>query len=100
MDSDFMGPVNIGSEEMVTIEQLVDIGAYVTIRRLVRTSLMVPLVFVDVTPTTILFVRNLVGIILKSLQTGMAKTMDWIWEQNPKSHGKKADPFPLKLLFD
>ena len=26
MDSDFMGPVNIGSEEMVTIEQLVDIG--------------------------------------------------------------------------
>jgi len=29
MDSDFMGPVNIGSEEMVTINQLVDIAAEV-----------------------------------------------------------------------
>ena len=29
MDSDFMGPVNIGSEEMVTINQLVDITAKV-----------------------------------------------------------------------
>jgi nucleoside-diphosphate-sugar epimerase len=29
MDSDFMGPVNIGSEEMVTINQLVEIAAEV-----------------------------------------------------------------------
>ena len=29
MDSDFVGPVNIGSEEMVTINQLVDIAAKV-----------------------------------------------------------------------
>ncbi len=29
MDSDFQGPVNIGSEEMVTIDQLVDIAAKV-----------------------------------------------------------------------
>jgi GDP-D-mannose 3', 5'-epimerase len=27
MESDFMGPVNIGSEEMVTINQLVDTAA-------------------------------------------------------------------------
>ena len=27
MDSDFIGPVNVGSEEMVTINQLVDIAA-------------------------------------------------------------------------
>ena len=30
MDSDFMGPVNIGSEEMVTINQLVDTAAKVS----------------------------------------------------------------------
>ena len=30
MDSDFMGPVNIGSEEMVTINQLVEIAANVS----------------------------------------------------------------------
>ena len=30
MDSDFMGPVNIGSEEMVTINQLVEIAAKVS----------------------------------------------------------------------
>ena len=29
MDSDFMGPVNIGSEEMVTINQLVETAARV-----------------------------------------------------------------------
>ena len=29
MDSDFMGPVNIGSEEMVTINELVDTTARV-----------------------------------------------------------------------
>jgi GDP-D-mannose 3', 5'-epimerase len=29
MDSDFIGPVNIGSEEMVTINQLVDTAAKV-----------------------------------------------------------------------
>jgi GDP-D-mannose 3', 5'-epimerase len=29
MESDFMGPVNIGSEEMVTINQLVDTAAKV-----------------------------------------------------------------------
>ena len=29
MDSNFVGPVNIGSEEMVTIDQLVDIAAKV-----------------------------------------------------------------------
>ena len=29
MDSDFIGPVNIGSEEMVTINELVDTAARV-----------------------------------------------------------------------
>ena len=38
MDSDFMGPVNIGSEEMVTINQLVDIAAEVAEKKVSKKS--------------------------------------------------------------
>jgi GDP-D-mannose 3', 5'-epimerase len=38
MDSDFMGPVNIGSEEMVTINQLVDTAAKVAGKTVTRES--------------------------------------------------------------
>ena len=36
MDSDFIGPVNIGSEEMVRINQLVDIAAKVSGKTVTR----------------------------------------------------------------
>ena len=38
MDSDFMGPVNIGSEEMVTINQLVETAAKVAGKDVQKTS--------------------------------------------------------------
>ena len=53
MDSDFMGPVNIGSEEMVTINELVEIAAKVAGKEVTKCILMDLLVFVVVTPTTI-----------------------------------------------
>ena len=37
MQSDFMGPVNIGSEEMVTINQLVDKAEKVSGKKVVET---------------------------------------------------------------
>jgi nucleoside-diphosphate-sugar epimerase len=37
MESDFIGPVNIGSEEMVTINQLVDIAAEVAEKEVSKT---------------------------------------------------------------
>ena len=54
MDSDFMGPVNVGSEEMVTINQLVETAARLLVRKYRRFINLMPLwVFVDVTPTMI-----------------------------------------------
>ena len=43
MDSDFMGPVNIGSEEMVTINQLVDIAAEVAEKKVSKNHIDGPL---------------------------------------------------------
>jgi|TARA_B100000035_G_scaffold249025_1_gene217798 nucleoside-diphosphate-sugar epimerase len=43
MDSDFMGPVNIGSEEMVTINQLVDIAAEVAEKKVTKIHIDGPL---------------------------------------------------------
>ena len=63
MDSDFEGPVNIGSEEMVTINTLADTAAKVSGKEITKTILMDLLVFVDVIPTIILFEKNLVGTI-------------------------------------
>ena len=42
MDSDFMGPVNIGSEEMVTIDELVDTAARVSGKEVQKIHLDVP----------------------------------------------------------
>ena len=43
MDSDFMGPVNIGSEEMVSINQLVDIAAEVAEKKVSKNHIDGPL---------------------------------------------------------
>ena len=43
MDSDFIGPVNIGSEEMVTINQLVDIAAEVAEKEVSKNHIDGPL---------------------------------------------------------
>ena len=49
MDSDFIGPVNIGSEEMVTINQLVDTAASVAGKTVEKNHILMHLlVFVDV----------------------------------------------------
>ena len=43
MQSDFMGPVNIGSEEMVTINELVDIAAKVAGKKVEKVHIEGPL---------------------------------------------------------
>ena len=43
MDSDFMGPINIGSEEMVTINQLVDTAAEVAEKKVTKIHIDGPL---------------------------------------------------------
>ena len=97
MDSDFMGPVNIGSEEMVTIEQLVDIAAYVANKKIGKNFIDGPTGVRGRNSNNDLIREKLGWDYSQSLQTGMAKTMDWIWEQNPKSHGKEARPIPTEV---
>jgi GDP-D-mannose 3',5'-epimerase len=43
MESDFTGPVNIGSDEMVTINQLVDIASSVENKKLTKKHISGPL---------------------------------------------------------
>ena len=76
MDSDFMGPVNIGSEEMVTINKLVDTAAKVANKEVRRFTSTDPQVFVVVTPTTISFVRSWVGTILRHWKRESVKHMN------------------------
>ena len=47
MDSDFIGPVNIGSEEMVTIDELVETVARVSGKQVTKRHIDGPLGFED-----------------------------------------------------
>ena len=82
MQSDFMGPVNIGSEEMVTINQLVDTAAKVAgkvVRKVYNTS----------APTGVRgrnsnndLVREELGWdYSQTLEEGILKTYNWIQDQ-------------------
>jgi nucleoside-diphosphate-sugar epimerase len=79
MDSDFMGPVNIGSEEMVTINQLVDIAAKVSgkvVRRVHK--LDAPLGVRGRNSNNDLIREKLGWDYEKTLEEGIAKTYFWI----------------------
>ena len=91
-----MGPVNIGSEEMVT-EQLVDIAAYVANKKIDKNFIDGPTGVRGRNSDNDLIREKLGWDYSQSLQTGV-KNYDWIWEQNPKSHGKESRPIPLKLF--
>ena len=99
MDSDFMGPVNIGSEEMV-IEQLVDIAAYVANKKIGKNFIDGPTGVRGRNSNNDLIREKLGWDYSQSLQTGMLKL--WIGSGNriQSLTVKKLDPFPLKLLFD
>ena len=73
MDSNFTGPVNIGSEEMVTINELVDTVAKVSGKTVHKINIDGPTGFVVATLTMILFAKNLDGIIPQPLKRVSAK---------------------------
>ena len=82
MDSDFMGPVNIGSEEMVTINELVDTTARVANKEVQKIHL-------DVSHTGVrgrnsnndLIREKLEWDYSQTLEEGIRKTYNWILEQ-------------------
>ena len=78
MDSDFMGPVNIGSEEMVTINQLVDTAAKVAGKDVQKIHIDGPLGVRGRNSNNDLIREKLGWDYSQTLEEGIAKTYAWI----------------------
>ena len=81
MDSDFMGPVNIGSEEMVTINELVDTAARVAGKEVQKIHIDGPLGVRGRNSNNDLIREKLGWDYSQSLEEGIRKTYTWIVEQ-------------------
>jgi nucleoside-diphosphate-sugar epimerase len=85
MDSDFIGPVNIGSEEMVSINQLVETAAKVAGKVVQkRQKLDAPLGVRGRNSNNDLIRKELGWDYSQSLEEGIRKTYNWIKEQIEK----------------
>ena len=85
MDSDFMGPVNIGSEEMVTINQLVDTAAKVSGKNVQKMhKLDAPLGVRGRNSNNDLIREKLGWDYSQTLEEGIRKTYEWISVQIAK----------------
>ena len=81
MESDFIGPVNIGSEEMVTINQLVDTAAKVAGKKVSKNHIDGPLGVRGRNSNNDLIRKELGWNYSQTLEEGIRKTYDWISEQ-------------------
>jgi len=81
MDSDFMGPVNIGSEEMVTINELVDTVAKVADKKVEKNHIPGPLGVRGRNSNNDLIREKLGWDYTQTLEEGIAKTYRWIRTQ-------------------
>jgi nucleoside-diphosphate-sugar epimerase len=81
MDSDFMGPVNIGSEEMVTINQLVDIAAKVAEKDVRKIHVDGPLGVRGRNSNNDVIRKELGWDYSQTLEEGIRKTYIWINDQ-------------------
>jgi len=78
VQSDFMGPVNIGSEEMVTINQLADIAAKVAGKTIIKKHIEGPLGVRGRNSNNDLIRKKLQWDYSMSLEEGIVKTYEWI----------------------
>lgn len=81
MQSDFMGPVNIGSEEMVTINQLVETAARVADKEVTKIHIDGPLGVRGRNSNNDLIREELGWDYSQTLEEGIRKTYNWIEEQ-------------------
>ena len=81
MDSDFIGPVNIGSEEMVTINQLVDTASKVSGKVVGKNHIDGPLGVRGRNSNNDLIREKLGWDYSIELKDGIEKTYKWIVEQ-------------------
>ena len=78
MDSDFIGPVNIGSEEMVTINELVDTAAKVAGKNISKKHIDGPLGVRGRNSNNDLIRKELNWDYEMTLEEGIRKTYNWI----------------------
>jgi GDP-D-mannose 3',5'-epimerase len=81
MESDFIGPVNIGSEEMVTINQLVETAAKVADKNVEKNHIDGPLGVRGRNSNNDLIRKELGWDYSQSLEEGILKTYNWILRQ-------------------
>lgn len=86
MESDFMGPVNIGSEEMVTINQLVDTAAKVAGKVVEKNHIPGPLGVRGRNSNNDLIREKLDWDYTQTLEEGISKTYKWIESQIKVAH--------------
>ena len=84
MDSEFTGPVNIGSEEMVTIDQLVDTAAKVSGKSVEKNHIDGPLGVRGRNSNNDLIRDELGWDYSQTLEEGITKTYEWIVSQIEK----------------
>jgi nucleoside-diphosphate-sugar epimerase len=84
MKSEFIGPVNIGSEEMVTINQLVDTAAKVSGKVVQKTHIDGPLGVRGRNSNNDLIRKELGWDYSQTLEEGIFKTYTWIKQQIKK----------------
>jgi len=84
MDSDFMGPVNIGSEEMVSINELVDTAAKVAGKNIDKKHIDGPLGVRGRNSNNDLVREKLGWDYSQTLEEGIRKTYEWIFLQIDK----------------
>jgi len=81
MNSDFLGPVNIGSEEMVTINKLVDLASEIAGKKLIKKHIQGPLGVRGRNSDNKLIREKLNWAPSRPLVEGLSKTYSWISEQ-------------------
>jgi len=95
VQSDFTGPVNIGSEEMVSINQLVDIASKVADKEVEKNHIDGPLGVRGRNSNNDLIREKLDWDYTMTLEEGIKKTYDWINEEQlgNKKIEHKISPF-------
>jgi len=78
VQSDFMGPVNIGSEEMVTINHLADIAAKVAGKKIIKKHIDGPLGVRGRNSNNNLIREKLRWDYSMTLEEGISRTYNWI----------------------
>ena len=92
MDSDFIGPVNIGSEEMVTINQLVDKVAKVSGKAVSKRHKLDAPLGVRGRNSNNDLIREAIGWdYTMTLEEGLSRTYAWVNEQVQKENSVKTE---------